>query len=127
MRPVLARTSSAASGLRFCGMMDEPVVRSSGRVAKPNIGVIHTTISSARRDRWPAAIEAAARLSRAKSRSDTASRLLAMGRSKPRVSAVMWRSMGKGDPARAAAPSGFSFMRVRASAKRPASRPNIST
>ena len=35
------------------------------------------------------AIEAAARLSRAKSRSDTASRLLAMGRSKPRALAVM--------------------------------------
>ena len=32
MRPVLARTSSAASGLRFCGMIEEPVVK---RVAKP--------------------------------------------------------------------------------------------
>ncbi|MNR26201.1 hypothetical protein D3C85_1433970 [compost metagenome] len=113
--------------MRFCGMIDEPVVRSSGREAKPNIGVIQTTISSARRDRWPAAIEAAARLSSAKSRSETASRLLAIGRSKPRALAVMWRSMGKGEPARAAAPSGFSFMRVRASEKRLASRPNIST
>ncbi len=26
MRPALARTSSAASGLRFCGMIEEPVV-----------------------------------------------------------------------------------------------------
>ena len=29
MRPVLARTSSAASGLRFCGMIEEPVVNLS--------------------------------------------------------------------------------------------------
>ena len=29
MRPVLARASSAASGLRFCGMIDEPVVNAS--------------------------------------------------------------------------------------------------
>ena len=31
MRPTLARTSSAASGLRFCGMIDEPVVKASDR------------------------------------------------------------------------------------------------
>ncbi len=31
MRPVLPRTSSAASGLRFCGMIEEPVVNSSDR------------------------------------------------------------------------------------------------
>ena len=30
MRPVLARTSSAASGLRFCGMIEEPVVKRVG-------------------------------------------------------------------------------------------------
>ena len=28
-RPVLARTSSAASGLRFCGMIELPVVKAS--------------------------------------------------------------------------------------------------
>src|SRR6202012_1940971 len=28
-RPVFARTSSAASGLRFCGMIEEPVVKAS--------------------------------------------------------------------------------------------------
>ena len=32
--PVLARTSSAASGLRFCGMIEEPVVNLSERRAK---------------------------------------------------------------------------------------------
>ena len=32
MRPVLARTSSAASGLRFCGMIEEPVVKRSESV-----------------------------------------------------------------------------------------------
>ncbi len=26
IRPAFARTSSAASGLRFCGMIEEPVV-----------------------------------------------------------------------------------------------------
>ena len=31
MRPTLARTSSAASGLRFCGMIEEPVVNLSDR------------------------------------------------------------------------------------------------
>ena len=108
-------------------MIELPVVRSSGRVTKPNCGVIQMTISSASRDRWPAQIEAAARLSSAKSRSETASSELPIGRSKPSSAAVMWRSMGKGDPARAAAPSGFSFIRARASANRAASRPNIST
>ena len=30
-RPALARTSSAASGFFFCGMIDEPVVKASVR------------------------------------------------------------------------------------------------
>ena len=55
-RPALARTSSAASGLRFCGMIDEPVVNLSDRATKPNCGVVQMTISSARRDRCMAAI-----------------------------------------------------------------------
>ncbi len=48
MRPVLARTSSAASGFRFCGMIDEPVENLSERRTKPNCGVDQMTISSAR-------------------------------------------------------------------------------
>ena len=35
MRPVLARASSAASGLRFCGMIELPVVKASERRMKP--------------------------------------------------------------------------------------------
>ena len=64
-RPVLARTSSAASGLRFCGMMDEPVEKASLRRTKPNWADDQITISSASRDRRTAVIEAADRASSA--------------------------------------------------------------
>ncbi len=126
-RPTLARISSAASGFFFCGMIDEPVVKASDSLMKLNCGVVHRTISSARRDRCVAQIVAADRASRAKSRAETLSRELAIGPSKPSAWAVMCRSMGKDVPASAAAPRGLSFIRTRASAKRPASRPNIST
>ena len=59
-------------------------------------GALHQmTISSASRDRCIAEIAAAARNSRAKSRSDTASSELAAGRSKPSAAAVASRSIGK--------------------------------
>ena len=51
MRPVLARTNSAASGLRFCGMIEEPVVNLSDSLRKPTSGEVQITISSAKRDR----------------------------------------------------------------------------
>src|SRR6516165_7247255 len=51
MRPVLARTSSAASGLRFCGMMEEPLVNRSESAIRPTSGEHQTTISSAKRDK----------------------------------------------------------------------------
>ena len=108
-------------------MIDEPVVKASVSFTKPNCGVIQITISSARRDRCTAQRLAAERLSRAKSRSETLSSEFAVGAAKPRAWAVAWRSIGKGEPARAAAPSGHSFIRARASEKREASRPNIST
>ena len=127
MRPVLARISSAASGLRFCGMIDEPVENESLRLAKRNWALDQITSSSASRDRCTAQIEATDRNSSAKSRSDTASSELAVGRSKPSAAAVMCRSMGNDVPASAAEPSGFSLSRRRASASRPRSRPNIST
>ena len=127
MRPVLARTSSAASGLRFCGMIEEPVVNLSDSVTKPTSGEHHSTISSAKRDRCTAVIEAAASVSITKSRSDTASSEFAAGRSKPSAFAVIARSSRNEVPASAAAPSGFSFSRLRASAKRPRSRAAIST
>ncbi len=40
MRPVLARTSSAASGFRFCGMIDDPVVNLSVSRTKPHCGEV---------------------------------------------------------------------------------------
>ena len=79
------------------------------------------TISSASRDRCMAQIDAAASVSSAKSRSDTASSEFAAGLAKPSALAVASRSMGKGVPASAAAPSGNSFSRLAASAKRPRS------
>ena len=54
-RPVLARTSSAASGFFFCGMIEEPVENESDSLTKPNCGVDQMTISSASRDRCVAA------------------------------------------------------------------------
>ncbi len=95
MRPVLARTSSAASGLRFCGMIEEPVVNLSDSARKPTSGEHQITISSAKRDRCTAVIEAAASVSSTKSRSETASSEFAAGRSKPSAFAVIVRSSGK--------------------------------
>ena len=101
MRPVLARTSSAASGLRFCGMIEEPVVNLSDSLTRPTSGDDQITISSAKRDRCTAAIEAADSVSSTKSRSDTASSEFAIGRSKPSAFAVMSRSIGNDVPASA--------------------------
>ncbi len=72
-RPVLPRTSSATSGLRFCGMIDEPVENASPTVHQPNSEEAHSTTSSHSRERCTAVVAAAARNSTAKSRSATAS------------------------------------------------------
>ena len=72
-------------------------------------------------------LAAAESVSSTKSRSETASSELAIGRSKPSARAVAARSIGNDVPASAPAPSGFSLSRSRASAKRPRSRPAIST
>ena len=59
IRPLCPRTSSAASGLRFCGMIDEPVEKASDSFTKPNCGLAQMISSSASRDRcrlhWAAA------------------------------------------------------------------------
>ncbi len=99
----------------------------SESLMKPKPALNQITISSASRERCTAQIEAAASVSSAKSRDDTASSEFAIGRSKPSSSAVIWRSMGKDVPASAAAPSGDLFTRFLASAKRPRSRASIST
>src|SRR6056300_530568 len=125
IRPGFARTNSAASGLRFWGIIDDPVEKASESRINPKRSDDQNTISSAKRDRCVAVIAAAARYSMAKSRADTASIELAIGASNPNVLAVIWRSIGKEVPAKAAAPRGDSFIRFLASAKRPRSRPNI--
>ena len=49
-----ARMSSAASGLRFCGMMLEPPLTASGSATKPNSAVAQSTTSVPMRLRWAA-------------------------------------------------------------------------
>ena len=60
MRPTLARVSSAASGLRFCGMIELPVVKASDREMKRNGALHQITISSESRDRCTAVSAGAA-------------------------------------------------------------------
>src|SRR5210317_1493841 len=108
-------------------MIDEPVENRSERVTKRNCAEDQITSSSAKRLRCMAQMLAQLRYSKAKSRSETASKELAAGRSNPKAAAVISRSIGKEVPASAAAPSGLSFIRRRASSKRDLSRANIST
>ena len=108
-------------------MIELPVVNASDSRMKRNGALHQMTISSAKRDRCTAEIAAAARNSRAKSRSETASSEFAVGRSKPSAAAVMSRSIGNEVPASAAEPSGHSLSRRRPSAQPPRSRANIST
>ena len=89
----------------------------SDSLTRPVSGEVQMTISSASRDRCTDVIAAAARTSMTKSRSETASSELAIGRSKPSAFAVMSRSSANDVPASAAAPSGDSLSRLRASAE----------
>ena len=90
----MPRTSSGTSGFFFCGMIEEPVQKRSGRSMKSNWALVHSTSSSLIRDRCISRMLAKDVNSMAKSRSLTASRLFSAGRSKPNSSAVTWRSMG---------------------------------
>ena len=108
-------------------MIEEPVENLSDNRTNENCADDQITSSSESRDRCIAQIEAAESVSRIKSRSDTASSELAIGRSNPSASAVISRSIGNDVPASAAAPSGLSFSRRRASSNRPLSRSSIST
>ena len=49
--PVFPRTSSGTSGFFFCGMIEEPVQKRSGRSMKSNAGEVHSTSSSLMRER----------------------------------------------------------------------------
>ena len=61
IRPACPRTSSAASGFFFCGMIELPVLSESGRRTKPNGWLAHRISSSARRERCSAHCAAACR------------------------------------------------------------------
>src|SRR3979409_954704 len=93
-------------------MIEEPDVNLSDSRTSPTSGEVQITISSANRDKCTEAIAAADKVSSTKSRSDTASSELAIGRSKPSALAVAVRSIGNEVPASAAAPSGDSFRRL---------------
>ena len=85
MRPVLPRISSQASGFFFCGIRLLPVENSSGSSMNPNSGEANSTKSSASRERCIARVDSAKRYSSAKSRSLTASKLLAVDTRKTEI------------------------------------------
>ena len=61
IRGAFARSSSAASGFFFCGMMLEPDAHASASSQKPNSSLDQSTISAPSRDRWVAQVAAAPR------------------------------------------------------------------
>ena len=125
--PVLPRTSSAMSGFFFWGIRLEPVQYSSPISAQPNAGCDQMISSSAKRERCVMASEAQKTNSATKSRSETASRLLAVIAGRPRSRAIARRSSGMQVPASAPLPVVSTAVRTRASRRRSASRSSIST
>ena len=118
-RGALARSSSAASGFFFCGMIDEPdahVVATPRQ--KPNSSEDHSTISAPSRDRCVAQVAAALRKSSTKSRLETASIEFGTTPAKPSSDATSRRSVGKFTPASAPAPSGSSVVEPSTASKR---------
>ena len=61
MRGAFARSSSAASGFFFCGMMLEPEAKASLSSQKPNSSLDHSTSSAPSWERWVAHVAAADR------------------------------------------------------------------
>ena len=90
----MPRTSSGTSGFFFCGMIELPVQKRSGRSMKLNWALVHSTSSSLMRDRWVTHSAARAQNSIAKSRSLTASREFSQTSSKPSSSRVRSRMIG---------------------------------
>ncbi len=105
-RGALPRSSSAASGFFFCGMIDDPDDQASDSVMKPNSALVHRTTSWPSRLRCVAHTDSAWSRSRAKSRLETASTELGTTPAKPSSSATIRRSVSKFTPASAPAPSG---------------------
>ena len=60
-RGAFARSSSAASGFFFCGMIEDPELHASGSSQKPNSVLDQSTSSAPRRERWVAQVAAAPR------------------------------------------------------------------
>ncbi len=106
IRAALARTNSALSGFRFCGIMLDPVAYASSSSAQPSIGSVHRARSAASRDACVARIDATARNSCTTSRSLTASSEFSNGRPNPSRRAVAAASSPSVDVASAPAPSG---------------------
>ena len=107
-------------------MMLLPVQIASGRARKPNSWVLQRIHSSAQPARCSAIIVRTKTNSSTKSRSLETSRLLAATPSKPSSLATNSRSIGRLVPARAAAPSGSTFSRLRQSASRDCGRARAS-
>src|SRR5699024_12218197 len=84
----LPRTSSGTSGFFFCGMIELPVQKRSGKLIKLNYALVHNTSSSLMRERCVMVSAARAQNSMAKSRSLTASREFSQMPAKPNSSAV---------------------------------------
>src|SRR5918993_5310811 len=82
-RGALARSSSAASGFFFCGMIEEPEAQASETWQKPNSSEDQSTISAPSRERCVAHVAAADRKSSTKSRLETASIELGATEAKP--------------------------------------------
>ena len=61
IRGAFARSSSAASGFFFCGMIDDEEAQSSRTSQNPNSSELHSTISAPSRDRCVAQVAAAFR------------------------------------------------------------------
>ena len=121
----MARSSSAASGFFFCGMIEEPEAKLSSTSQNPNSSLDHSTISAPSRDRCVAQVAAAPSMSSTKSRLETASSEFCETDSKPSSRATARRSMGKFTPARAPAPSGSDPAAASTNRKRSTSRANI--
>src|SRR5262245_19566711 len=125
IRGPLPRSSSAASGFFFWGMMLEPDAKVSAGLQKPNSSLDQSTSSEPSRERWTAQIAAAERKSSAKSRLETASSEFCIGLRKPSSAAIDSRSRSQLSPAAAPEPPGSSELAATTPAKRCASRLNI--
>mmetsp|Transcript_26324 Transcript_26324/g.36374 ORF Transcript_26324/g.36374 Transcript_26324/m.36374 type:complete len:249 (-) Transcript_26324:387-1133(-) len=115
------------SGFFFWGMMELPVDTESPAIMNLNSSEVQSTHCSAMREQCMEMMAKSETYSRRKSRSETASRLLAMGAVKPSICAVRWRSVSNPVPASAQAPKGEKLRRARQSNRRSRSRSSCST